>query len=298
MRAHHARSLAEYIMRGRKQAIIVAFIFAWIPLLGWMADVITCFVTLRKGPKEGLAILPWSVLPNIVYASLSSSNMVMITVAYSLIGTSVASYFLAILLRETNSWSIVVEIAGLLGILTIIIVHLVNPNIALHWVNDLNNYIKAGGGDVNQLNSPDTQDALKFVASILMGLQIMGLLIGDFFNLFLARFMQSQLYNPGAAQEEMRTIRLSITTVIISVVITGLASFGKISFAVDSMPIVILIFVIAGSSLVHYFLAKNKAHLLWYVVYYCALFFILPFIVGLATLDSWRNFRQRYGQIA
>lgn len=293
------RSLAEYIMRGRKQAIIAAFIFAWIPLFGWMADVITCFVTLRKGPKEGLAILPWSLLPNIVYASLSSSsNLMMVTVIYSLIGTSVASYLLATLLRETNSWSIVLEIAGLLGILTVIIVHIVNPNIAIHWVADLNNYIKANGGDLQQLSMPDTQEALKFFASIIVGLQMAALIIGDLFNIFLARYMQSLLYNPGAVQDELRNIRLSLTTVVISLIVVGLASFGKVSFAVDCMPIVILIFVLAGTSLVHYFLAKGKAHLLWYVVYYCALVFILPFIVGLATLDSWRNFRQRYGQMA
>lgn len=292
------RSLAEYIMRGRKQAIIAAFIFAWIPLFGWMADVITCFVTLRKGPKEGLAILPWSLLPNIVYASLGSSNLMMVTVVYSLIGTSVASYLLAILLRETNSWSIVLEIAGLLGIITVVVVHIVNPNIAMHWIASLNNYVKASGGDLTQLNTPETQDAIKLMASIIVGLQMVALIIGDLFNLFLARYMQSLLYNPGAVQEELRSIRLSITTVVIALIVVGLASFGKIGFAVDSMPIVLLIFVLAGTSLVHYFLAKGKAHLLWYVIYYCALFFILPFIVGLATLDSWRNFRQRFGQVA
>lgn len=56
------RRIAEYVMRGRRQAVVMALIpalvaYVAIPLLISLSIVIVCLVTLRKGAKEGLIVL-------------------------------------------------------------------------------------------------------------------------------------------------------------------------------------------------------------------------------------------------
>ena len=62
---------ASYVMRGRRQAVIVGLLFTILPLFGWVSNVIVSLVTLRKGAKEGAIVLLWIILPAVVVAFVS-----------------------------------------------------------------------------------------------------------------------------------------------------------------------------------------------------------------------------------
>ena len=57
------RGLAEYVMLGRRQAIIIVLLSGFFPLLYFISAAVIALVTLRKGQAEGLILLLWSLLP-------------------------------------------------------------------------------------------------------------------------------------------------------------------------------------------------------------------------------------------
>ena len=61
------RALAEFLMRGPKQAVIVAVIAAALPLMFWLSAAVLTLVTLRKGVGEGVNVLVWALLPAIAW---------------------------------------------------------------------------------------------------------------------------------------------------------------------------------------------------------------------------------------
>ena len=61
------RALAKYLMRGPKQAVIVAVIAAALPLMFWLSAAVLTLVTLRKGVGEGINVLVWALLPAIAW---------------------------------------------------------------------------------------------------------------------------------------------------------------------------------------------------------------------------------------
>ncbi len=59
------RALAQYVMRGRMQAVIVAAVATGSVLFAWLGAAVVALVTLRKGTNQGLYVLFWALLPSI-----------------------------------------------------------------------------------------------------------------------------------------------------------------------------------------------------------------------------------------
>ena len=57
------RGVAEYVMRGRTQALLVAVITAGIPMFFWVSAAAVGLVTLRRGVRDGLAIMLAALVP-------------------------------------------------------------------------------------------------------------------------------------------------------------------------------------------------------------------------------------------
>jgi hypothetical protein len=57
------RGLAEFVMTGRKQAIMAVLLLGLIPLVNLLNPVVVGLVMLRKGVSEASIILAWAILP-------------------------------------------------------------------------------------------------------------------------------------------------------------------------------------------------------------------------------------------
>ena len=61
------RALAEFIMRGRMQAIFVVAGAAALPMLFWLSAAAGSLVLLRRGLSDALGVLVWAVLPALAW---------------------------------------------------------------------------------------------------------------------------------------------------------------------------------------------------------------------------------------
>ncbi|MES2142710.1 MAG: hypothetical protein V4471_07520 [Pseudomonadota bacterium] len=280
----------SYVMRGRQQAVIAGLLFTIVPLLGWVSNVIISLVTLRKGAKEGAIVLLWIILPVVVIAGLGNPWIAL----YNIVGGSLFGYLLALVLRQTQSWQKVLEIGLLLGLLAVLLVHLVVPDVSALWIKQLGHYallIK------EQFKFTVNTDQLQFFTRFATGFQVAFLWLGVLINLVLARGLQSMLYNPGQLRPELEVIRLSKWAALALLVI-AVASFQKIGLAQDALPVVILAFLLAGLSVLHAVIRlKNGFFKGWFLVFYSLLIIFFPYVavllVVIALADTVLDFRHR-----
>lgn len=280
---------ASYVMRGRRQAVIVGLLFTILPLFGWVSNVIVSLVTLRKGAKEGAIVLLWIILPAVVVAGLGNRLIIL----YGIIGGSLFTYVLALVLRQTQSWKAVLTVSLLLSLLAVLLAHAWIPNITEVWVNQFDHYavlIK------NQFNIMVNTTRLHLYAKFATGFQVAFITLSVLINLILARGFQSMLYNPGQLRPELKNVRLSSWEVLVFLVI-GISSFLGVAMAQDALPVIGLIFVLAGISVFHAMADLKNVANKWIFLFYVLLAVVFPYVaivlIVFAIVDSLFNLRFR-----
>lgn len=292
------RNLAEYVMRGRKQAILVALLFAILPFLGWVADAIIALVTLRKGSKEGVIITLWVCLPAVIIALAGYPQIWF----YNIIGGTLLTYVLAVVLRHYGSWGMVLQIGMVVGVVAVFLVHSIVPDVGAMWTKEVLIYLQAmKQQSILQVQGENLQKSAELLAKIGTGFQVVFLLLGDFFNVLIARWAQALLYNPNGLRPELYKIRLGLLGVSVFILVM-LASLVGADAAIDSIPVIFFPFLLAGLSLVHHFISVRDYSKWWLLVFYGLLILLFPYMVGilvsLAVLDVWWDLRRYFSKVS
>lgn len=288
------RAFIEYVLRGRWQAILVALLFTFVPLFGWVGVVIMALVTLRKGAKEGFFVLAWIILPIIVGSIVLKDYRYGIFDA--LCGSTIV-WLMAIILRNTNSWLLVVQSLVAISLIIIFILHIADPNLYVWWQTHLAQIFDQINNLFNNILTPEQNTSwLQTTAKIASGLQADFIIFSNLFNLAIARWAQALLYNPGGLKKELHFFRIDKSTVFIVAILSLV--LVKVPAIQDSLPVLILPFVCAGLSLVHYLCETTRWDWFWLLMFYLLFFllfiYVVIFLIVLATADVWLNFRQRF----
>ncbi len=281
------RALAELAMRGPRQAIALATVFACIPMLFWVSAAIIALVVLRRGSSEGLKIFAWAALPGIVWAGMGQlSTIIGLT-------TTVA---LALILRQTVSWQktlLALLPAG--AIIALTLAQLAPQQIAL--VSELvitfvRDYLSQAGQNPDDLLATIKPLVQYGVIGVVTWFNLISCILG----LVLARSWQAQLYNPGGFRDEFHRIRLPV------VIASGLLAFTVLSaafapFLLVLVPAATLPLLVAGLSMAHALVQMRKMGNFWLTGLYILLILVTqlayPIIVLTACLDSVFDFRTR-----
>ena len=103
------RGLAEFIMRGRWQALAVAVVGAGSLLFGWLSAAAIALVTLRKGVIDGSWLVLWALLPALLAAWMSGDIGSVVLLA--------GTFVLAVTLRVTVSLGLAILASVGLGLI-------------------------------------------------------------------------------------------------------------------------------------------------------------------------------------
>ncbi|MFA6052143.1 MAG: hypothetical protein WC762_06085 [Methylobacter sp.] len=287
--------LAAYIMRGRIQAMIVASTLALLSLIMPPVSVVSsasvALVTLRRGAFEGLYVVVCSsVAAGLLGFFLLGSYQ--FALLYGMV-LWVPVWLISIILREGRHLSLAVEIAVLIGILGVVGFYLYDTESATMWKNILSQMVPA--------NAPveDIQRTLNILSHYMTGIVAAGTVFGLLFGLFLGRWWQSVLYNPGGFRQEFLSLstqpRLAIGSIV--VVVIALLSSGVISEIFWNITILLFVlYTFIGAAVLHAVFASMKMSRYIVPMFYLTLFLIphamLPVaLVGLG--DAWLNLRSK-----
>jgi hypothetical protein len=202
-------------------------------------------------------------------------------------------WLISIVLREGRHLSLAVEIAVLIGILGVIGFYLYASEPTDMWKAVLTQMIPADAPVV------DIQRTIDALAHYMTGIVAAGSVFGLLFGLFMGRWWQANLYNPGGFRQEFLSLdtkpRLSIVT--IAIVAIAWAVPGQISEMAWNISILLFVlYTVIGTAVLHTVFANMKLARYIVPMLYITLFLIphamlLVALVGLS--DPWLNLRKK-----
>jgi hypothetical protein len=287
--------LAAYIMRGRLQAMIVASSLALlsliIPPVSVVSSATVALVTLRRGALDGLSVLGCSSIAAGLLGYFLIGNYQFALLYVMVLWIPV--WLISIVLREGRYLSLAVEIAILLGIVGVIGFYLTIDEPVSMWKQVLSQMVPA--------NAPveNVQHTIDLLAHFMTGVVAAGSVFGLLFGLFLGRWWQALLYNPGGFKEEFLSLKTQPRLAMGSVTIVIFALATKDSLSEVAWNIVIPLFVMytfIGSAILHKVFASMKLGRYMVPMFYITVFLIphamLPVaLVGL--MDPWLDLRKK-----
>ena len=272
------RRLAQYAMKGGKQATLVAVVFAIIPVLFWISAAVVALVILRKGYQAGAQVFMWSLLPALMWWSNGDP-----TPALTLIGVA----GLASVLRYSAHWTYVLVASMLVAIVSM-------PILASYLQEVMLTFAKAGIQleATNSLPDEVTAEQVQALMEGVLGAVQLAILLAC---TVLARWWQSALFNPGGFQTEFHQLRLPVwLTGSLALLVFGLSNIADMTQWLFILAIPLLF---AGLALVHGLVEQMKLGRMWLIATYLGLLFssalVFTLLALLATLDSLFGLRKR-----
>ncbi len=281
------RGLAEYIMRGRKEATLVVAIAAAIPLLFWFSAAALALVILRRGLSEALPVLVWGILPALAWAIVGDLTPLLVIAGAGA---------MAVLLRQRSDWAPVLVVAVPLGVAyALALLAVLNEplqQLATQIRDMLPDMLSGMSGELGETDRAQLEALLVPLLAGLMGAvhMLMALI-----SLMIGRSWQARLYNPGGFRQEFHQLRLSP---LVAVGLLALTLIGpQWSELALVSPIASVPLLLAGLALIHGVIGLRGLGTAWLVAMYVMFAFvaqlIYPLIMFLAFVDSLFDFRSR-----
>ena len=273
------RGLAEFVMSGRKQAIMAVVFLGLIPLVNLLNPVVVGLMVLRKGVLEVAIIFAWAILPIGAWAIVG--DIAPLIMLFGISG-------LAWLLRETESWEFTLLATIAIGLSVEIYLRL-QPAVLDGLFQQLELLLVT-----NNLQGIQLEDIRESIGSFIgVGYMFLAIVL-----LMLARWMQATLFNPGGFQKEFHQLRIGQK---MALGLAGLMLLGSYQLLIPQSWVFYLILplLFSGIALMHAVVVNKKLSSLWLVAFYALLIVsptVLLLIVLLALIDSWYDFRSRLQQ--
>jgi uncharacterized protein YybS (DUF2232 family) len=158
------------------------------------------------------------------------------------------------------------------------------------WEGALNQTDTANAFDINQV--------INAIKPYITGMIAIFIAFNALLQVWLARWWQSIVYNPGGLRRELYEIRMSHLLGVVFLVALVWQMWDKTHWLVDSMPILYVLFAIAGLSLLHKMFAMRRGGWFWLSLIYVAMLLFPQTIIlcaMLGLLDTWVDFRKKLG---
>ena len=279
------KALAEFILRGRLQALIVALIGSFFPLISTSA---VALVSLCKGPKEGTLLFLWVSLALVLLQQSGSENPLLTAVSIVSLGIMVLA---AEVHRVMASWQwtlLVIVVVAVISAQGFAILMGSSVTSLVGTAQDLLNAVKSQG--------QDAQTSIVLSESMLLGLVATIIAIGSIMSLMLARWWQAGVQNPGGFQKEFHGFSIDAKIAVILIVILVVGQFFSQSAQIW-VDIAALPLIIAGIALVHFAVKLFGQGRQWLAFLYVGMIMVgkpvTLLLVVLGLTDSLIDLRSR-----
>ncbi|MGB5602651.1 MAG: hypothetical protein WBO14_09435, partial [Gammaproteobacteria bacterium] len=221
-------SLARFILKGYSQAALVAASMAMLGLLlppvVWVSGAVVALVTLVNGHRYGLLVTAMAAVATAVFAGLLLS-LSQVALYYVLL-VWLPLVMVAVVLRQTVSLVLCLQLIAGVSLLGIIILYMLFPDFGELWRAPLNTMAdELLANSEGAIDKEQLQRVVDQIVRILPGFFASSFMIGTLLSLYLARWWQAAIYNPGGFGKEFRALNLGKTTALIALVIAAVASF-------------------------------------------------------------------------
>lgn len=295
------RFLAAYIMKGRLQAMTVAAAAALLSLPFPPASIVSsaavALATLRHGAKEGWYVLLCACLAAAVLSVLLSIGY-QFALLYGLV-LWLPVWLISIVLREGRRLGVAIELAVLLGVLGVLGFYAYQPQPVQIWNEVLATMVQPMLAAKPDVPAEQVKQSLQVFAHFMTGAIAAGSVYGLLFGLFLARWWQAALYNPGGFRAEFLGLKGHAKMALATLVLAAVAalSSGTLSEVCWNLLLVLLVlYTFVGTAVLHACFAQMKGSRFMVPFLYLTLLMV-PHVLVLIALcgltDNWLNLREK-----
>ena len=257
------RGLAEFIMRGRWQALAVAVLGSVLVFAAPISAAAIALVTMAQGTRDGSWVALWSLLPALLLGWVSGDY----GTGFLLLSVFVGAMVLAQTLSLSLALLAIVPVSAIGGVLLLTL----NSAFLEAMLSMLDTWIAA-----LQAESPESGESLNAfrpTVTQVAGLMATGNALMASLSLLLGRYWQAALFKPGAFGEEFRAFKLPsvLTALLVLAAMLGALNGSEAAAwsALAGIPV-----TLAGFALFHH-IAKRKqlggtfltvGYVLWIIV--------------------------------
>ena len=295
------KAFANWVMKGRMQAVIAATVLAVLGLLvtplALFSAAIVMLTVLRQGWREGVLVVGSALLAIGGLGGL----LFQMPVATVLIGAGlwIPAAFLGGVMGRSGSLRIAIEVAAAAAALIVLLQYWLLGDPAAYWADALNEFL-ARRLDQEALNESNVGQLIELMSGWMAGGVAATWLLGSVVSLALARHWSALIDRPGAFGAEFRQLRFGrwmLLLVPVLLVVGILLSGGRPTLVGQLYLVGMMVFLIQGVSLAHGLVAEFGGSSAWLVGLYLLLIFVAPQGATLVALagyaDGWVDFRAR-----
>jgi hypothetical protein len=287
------RSLAKWLADNLGGAVLVTALLGLLPLLGvgfafFLPGAVPALVVLVRGARAGLGVALGAC--GLLAASMLLFGRPMpVGVIYSawVLGPPLA---LAVLLARTDSLSLCLQVATLVGALLLVVLHVSFGDPEQFWapfVRDLAQEMQKHGLPTELFD----EGLAETLARTLWGWVAVLTMLLAMCALFLARWWQSLPAQPGSFGEEFRALRLGRVLGIAAAVVIAISLLRDQPLVDDIGRLFLGALVVVGLAVVHRTVATGRLGSVWLWVTYAMLVVLPPAAVaglaGWGFVDNW-----------
>jgi len=303
------RALANLILRGSPSAILVTAVAAVLsialPPFSHLSGAALGLVTLRKGLRDAFIVL---VGASAVLFAVGQMSIAAGTATEVFLGAMVTALWLPIIataytLRTTRNMGASLLLIGALALVAVLGIFVSLDDVAGWWRLVLHNLLRPLLEESNvPMLSSEIEAVITGMARVMSGIMAVVVLYTTMINLFIARWFQAIVYNPGGFRTEFLALRMGRRTAIGALVVVLSGALGSGTFgdlALNMALVVMAMYSLQGLALAHAIVAAGKAHTAWLIGTYVLMLFFLPHVMLVLSAagfaDSWVDFRKRMG---
>lgn len=295
--------LPTFIMRGRMQAIMVASGFALLSLILPPVSIVSsasvALITLRRGATEGGYILVCACLASALLGIFLMDSF-QFPMLYGLMLWSPV-WLVSVILREGRHLFLAIEIVIAIAAMAVAGAYLYQPELAQFWEIQLDPLLKpALIQSYPDMPVADIERSLSvFYHFIVTGVVALIYVAGVLAGLFLGRWWQANLYNPGGFKQEYLNLQGQSGLAVITLVILSAALLFSGRVAEICWNVSLLLFVLyalVGTVILHCAFATLKMKRFMLPFLYITMMLIPHALIPAAILglaDTWLNLRNK-----
>ena len=287
------RAIANYILRGRLQAIgIISFltiISLLMPALSYMISGLPiALVTLRRGGAVGIHVISGSFLLTLLLTYVVGV-IPQVAMAFA-VGVWLPIWCASLVLRVTESQGMMALAAAGIGFLFILFMHLYFGDVTAWWKSWLEQLIQS---NLSSAVGEQYEQILNVVTPMMNAIMAAAIMFSIIVTTLLGRWWQSLLFNPGGFRPEFYALKLPRTLcylTLLAVVALLLIGEQQQSILRDLLVLIIFLYMFQGLAAVHRVVHRRMLSVTWLGLMYCLLV-LLPqmilFISCIGMVDSW-----------
>lgn len=301
------KSLASYAMRGPSRAITVVLGMAIASLLffplswpiSYLGAGIVALVALTQSSRDSLLIVFGATVVLALLSSIIGSPQ--FGIGYAL-AVWLPAWLVAQWLRQRQSLSQALLLAGLVGLLGIVVMFLLLGDPQQWWSAYFEQRVMPGlkEAGVEFQDEAAFRAMLQEMAGLMTGVMLASLVLSASIGVLAGRFWQTLLFETGTGRE-FHELRFGTLAAGVGLLIVALAQFvgGMLGqWLANAALVVMTVFLFQGLAVGHQLAARSGNPQVWLIGLYIVVFFTMPYgvvVIGmLGMLDNWIELRRRF----